>query len=229
MSSLRITKTLFGLGICAVLSINLKFMFLTRSINDKNMASEFSGTFWMLPELQLSMKKLKFWKKKRNSMLHLLQEPSLHTLCRFFFFLPFFIKGDNYCDFHLALLHKNPPEKGSTLKGKNLLPLGANSFLLEWTLFQKGDKTILAELPPLKVYPFPLNIQTAMYGQNSVDTNATASVGKEFHCLNIYTLYELGSLSSSSSSVITSLRNWVFSQCLWDKSRYSIYKLKSSY
>ena len=29
-------------------------------------------------------------------------------------------------------------EKGTALKGKNLLPLGANSFLLEQTLFQKG-------------------------------------------------------------------------------------------
>ena len=31
-----------------------------------------------------------------------------------------------------------PSEKWSILKGKNLLPLGANSFLLEWTHFQKG-------------------------------------------------------------------------------------------
>ena len=30
-----------------------------------------------------------------------------------------------------------PSEKESTLKGKNLLPLGANSFLLELTHFQK--------------------------------------------------------------------------------------------
>ena len=29
-------------------------------------------------------------------------------------------------------------EKGFTLKGKNLLPLGANSFLLKYTPFQKG-------------------------------------------------------------------------------------------
>ena len=29
-------------------------------------------------------------------------------------------------------------EKGSTLKGKNLLPMGVNYFLLEWTPFQKG-------------------------------------------------------------------------------------------
>ena len=31
-----------------------------------------------------------------------------------------------------------PSENGSTLKGKNLLPRGANSFLLEYTLFLKG-------------------------------------------------------------------------------------------
>ena len=31
-----------------------------------------------------------------------------------------------------------PSEKGSTLKGKNLFPRGANSFLLEQTPFQKG-------------------------------------------------------------------------------------------
>ena len=31
-----------------------------------------------------------------------------------------------------------PSEMGSTLKGKNLLPMGANSFLLEKTSFQKG-------------------------------------------------------------------------------------------
>ena len=30
-------------------------------------------------------------------------------------------------------------EKRSTLKGKNLLPIGANSFLLEKTTFQKED------------------------------------------------------------------------------------------
>ena len=41
-----------------------------------------------------------------------------------------------------ALIHiqgrQIPPEKGSTLKGKNLLPLGANSFCLELTSFQEG-------------------------------------------------------------------------------------------
>ena len=31
-----------------------------------------------------------------------------------------------------------PSKKGSTLKGKTLLPFGANSFLLEQITFQKG-------------------------------------------------------------------------------------------
>ena len=32
-------------------------------------------------------------------------------------------------------VHQDPSEKGSSLKGKNLLPMGANSFLLEWSHF----------------------------------------------------------------------------------------------
>ena len=40
----------------------------------------------------------------------------------------------------------------STVRGKNLLPRGANSFLLEKTPFQKGSKLNLTELSLLKVY-----------------------------------------------------------------------------
>ena len=49
-------------------------------------------------------------------------------------------------------------ENESTLKGKNLLPLGASSSLSEWAPLQKGGKkkTILTELSPLNVYIFPL-------------------------------------------------------------------------
>ena len=56
-------------------------------------------------------------------------------------------------------IYQYPSEKGSTLKGKHLLPPGANAFLLEKTLLQKGEehkRTILTELSPLKVYQFPL-------------------------------------------------------------------------
>ena len=38
----------------------------------------------------------------------------------------------------LSNLFSPPSEKGSALKGKNLLPKGANSFFLEQTPFQKG-------------------------------------------------------------------------------------------
>ena len=56
-------------------------------------------------------------------------------------------------------------EKGSTLKGENLLPLGANSLLLEWTSFQKGfavwetKQEVTGLFPLLKlcqVYPVTL-------------------------------------------------------------------------
>ena len=54
-------------------------------------------------------------------------------------FLPFFYKEDNFCDFVCFPSHKAPSEKRCTLKGKNLLPMGANSFLLGYTSFQKGS------------------------------------------------------------------------------------------
>ena len=41
----------------------------------------------------------------------------------------------------LSNLILSSSEKGSTLKGKNLLPVGANSFLLEETLFGMGLST----------------------------------------------------------------------------------------
>ena len=50
--------------------------------------------------------------------------------------------------------HLAPSEKGSALKGKNLLPWGANSFLLEYAPFQKGSKNSLTDLPPWKVCQF---------------------------------------------------------------------------
>ena len=53
-------------------------------------------------------------------------------------------RGDNYVikkffsgEATLSI-YGTPSEKESTLKGKNLLPMGANSFLLEWTHFQMG-------------------------------------------------------------------------------------------
>ena len=69
-----------------------------------------------------------------------------------------FYKGDNFCDFLFALLYTNPyPKKGSTLKGKNLLPIGANSFLLEEIPFSDGSETKQKlAVVSLKKYHFPL-------------------------------------------------------------------------
>ena len=39
---------------------------------------------------------------------------------------------------NLSELFQLPSEKGSTIKGKNLLPFGANSFLLELNSLKKG-------------------------------------------------------------------------------------------
>ena len=40
-------------------------------------------------------------------------------------------KGDNFCDFLFALLHTKPLLKRVCSVRKNLLPEGANSFLIE--------------------------------------------------------------------------------------------------
>ena len=50
-----------------------------------------------------------------------------------------------------------PSEKGSTLKGKNLLPLGANSFLLGQTPFQKSPGVKESKEEDIK-FGFPLTI-----------------------------------------------------------------------
>ena len=55
---------------------------------------------------------------------------------------------------HVKLIER---QNKSTLKGKNLFPRGANSFLLESTIFSREPKTILIKLLPLKLYQFPLS------------------------------------------------------------------------
>ena len=59
-------------------------------------------------------------------------ENGLDTLGRF---SAIFLKGGNF-----VTAHFHSYSSGSTLKGKNLLPLGANSFLSELSPFQKGSK-----------------------------------------------------------------------------------------
>ena len=42
----------------------------------------------------------------------------------------------------ILLFTLSPSEKGSTLKGKNLLPVGANSFLLEKILLRRWQNQL---------------------------------------------------------------------------------------
>ena len=53
-------------------------------------------------------------------------------------------KKPNFSDLMFVFLSTAvPSEKVSTLKGKNLLPTGANVFLLEQTPFSEGSKVII--------------------------------------------------------------------------------------
>ena len=79
----------------------------------------------------------------------------LDTLGRF---SPIFTREITFMTSCLLSLTLSSSEKESVLEGKNLLPLGANSFLLEYTHLQKGSKALLPELSPLKVYQSPLTV-----------------------------------------------------------------------
>ena len=61
-----------------------------------------------------------------------------------------FNKGDNFCGFPFAFLHAKYSEKGSTQKGKNLLPLRSKFFPLRIDPVSEGQIN-LKELLPLKV------------------------------------------------------------------------------
>ena len=56
---------------------------------------------------------------------------------------PFCTKDYNFCSSYFPAHQIASEKKGSSLKGMNLLPEGANSFFLEESPFQKGCKTIL--------------------------------------------------------------------------------------
>ena len=62
---------------------------------------------------------------------------------------------------------------------KNVLLTGAYSFHLEKVSFQKDDKTILTELPPLKVYPFPLKFRISMDSSYGSVFNRLAPVSSD--------------------------------------------------
>ena len=57
-------------------------------------------------------------------------------------FPPCFCKGDNSGDFRFAFLHPKLLLKGVYSERKEFALLGANSFLLMWTLFQKGASSL---------------------------------------------------------------------------------------
>ena len=79
-----------------------------------------------------------------------------------------YTRKKTFCDFLFTFLFISFfSEKRSTLKGNNLLSMRASLFFFFFFLcvffffradiFQKGSKTILTELSPLKVYRFPVH------------------------------------------------------------------------
>ena len=74
----------------------------------------------------------------------------------FFRGLDILSQGTQHLWLHICCPAQVPYKKGSTLKGKNLLP-GEQILSFHRTPFSalKGAETILIKLPPLKVYPLP--------------------------------------------------------------------------
>ena len=72
-------------------------------------------------------------------------------------FSTIFYKGDNFCDFLYTFLHTKPLLKRGLLQKERICSQG-EQILSFWSrpLFRR-DKTVLTELPPLKVDPFPLS------------------------------------------------------------------------
>ena len=76
----------------------------------------------------------------------------------------------------LVFFATNPSEKGSTLKGKNFLPWGANSFLLEWTPVRMGGENLDRDLSPVtEMYPLKLYSLT-FKGKHSSDNTLTENM-----------------------------------------------------
>ena len=70
------------------------------------------------------------------------------------YFSAIFIKGDNFSDFLLISLDNASLTKWGLSERKQFAPRGANSFLSELTLTEKEAKMKMAELFPLKEYPY---------------------------------------------------------------------------
>ena len=75
-------------------------------------------------------------------------------------FIYLFTKETTFVTSCLLSCTPSPFWKGSSLKGKNLLP---NYFILEQTPFQKEGKTILAELTPLNLHSYSSRRMYAYY------------------------------------------------------------------
>ena len=67
------------------------------------------------------------------------QGVQIFRICHKTFYLP--LKGINTLSGVVTMFFCLPSEKGSILKGRTLLPLGADAFLLEKTQFKKGMQT----------------------------------------------------------------------------------------
>ena len=76
----------------------------------------------------------------------------------------------------LLELFSLPSEKGCTLKGKNLLPRGANSFLLEYTPLQKLGRKFF----PFREHPFSGGVSCS--GKQT---------GSHTHCLPCKQIYQV--------------------------------------
>ena len=85
-------------------------------------------------------------------------------------FSAIFYKGDNFCYFLFVSCIPNPFCKRSTLKGKNLLQRGANSFLLCRPLFRR-KKNNYERVVPMKLYLFACwsKVSPFRQGQNKFD------------------------------------------------------------
>ena len=101
-----------------------------------------------------------FWYKNSKSCLL----RGLDTLGRF---SAIFTRKLTFVTSCLLSYTPSPVWKGVFSKGKCLLPLGADSFLLSRRLFRKEVKPFW-QLLPLKVYPFPLNVLLYYYKFSAV-------------------------------------------------------------
>ena len=76
-------------------------------------------------------------------------------------FSALFYKGDNLCDFLFTILHTKPFLKRGLLKGNNVLPLRAKSFLLVWPSLKIIQN---ASVSPPKRFPFFLLVSSVTNG-----------------------------------------------------------------